>query len=376
MSTTAPIKASNSGPLGTVKERAGFGPTLLDWGRLNGRVGLPWQVSDPYAVWVSEIMLQQTQVETVKGYFARFMISFPTINVLASASEEEVLAVWAGLGYYRRAKFMHQAATQVMKTHGGNLPRTAAELSTLPGIGRSTAAAIASICHGEPVAIMDGNVARVLARHWAMKEDVGTSLGRNRLWLTAASVMDTRAPGLYTQSIMDLGATVCMPRAPKCDACPFESSCKARAAGDPTHFPIKTKSGTPKRLSNEIWRVWTDGSRIGLRKNTDLSGVWQSMVVFGFDDEALITATTSTLDVWHFEHAFSHYDLHANVELIAVSPDELDAQAYRADWLALSVCEAGHLPLPTPIKTALARIESILTKSSKALPGLTPKKET
>ena len=370
----APSKPASARALGTSRERADFGPALLDWGRRHGRANLPWQVADPYAVWVSEIMLQQTQVETVKSYFERFMNQFPTVRALAAASEEAVLSAWAGLGYYRRAKFMHKAAILVVAEHGGELPRAAADLAGLPGIGRSTAAAIASLCHGERAAIMDGNVARVLARRWAMKEDAGTAAGRNRLWLTAQAAVDAKDPGLYTQSVMDLGATVCLPRSPRCAECPFETVCKARARGEPTRYPIKARNETPRRSSDEVWRLWTDGVRVGMRKNTDGTGVWQSMAVFGFDDKALMAACGASMGSWSFEHAFSHYDLRAQVELVAVSSDDLDLQADRAEWLAVSPRDAQKLPLPTPIKACLAQIVIILKERGAAMRGARRKK--
>lgn len=342
--------------LGGEEERADFAPTLLRWGRVHGRKGLPWQVSDAYAVWVSEVMLQQTQVETVLKYYSKFMTTFPTVADLARAPEDEVLAVWAGLGYYRRAKFLHKAAKEVVANHGGSMPQKASELAELAGIGRSTAAAIASIAHGERVAIMDGNVVRVIARRWGMAADVSTGKALAVLWATAEELVDVEEPGLYTQSIMDLGATVCLPRAPLCLQCPFASKCVAFISGCPTAFPVKAKKQKERRVDVEAWRVWFDGRRVAMRKNTDQSGVWQSMLVFGRNDSALIRVKSHVDQSWAFKHVFSHYDLQVEVEIHRVETDELDMWAEREEWMLIEPAKALVLAVPKPVKDVLARL--------------------
>lgn len=340
-------------PLGSAQGRLEFTRALMDWGRKHGRVGLPWQVRDGYSVWVSEVMLQQTQVETVKKYYEKFMALWPTVEALANAAEDQVLAAWAGLGYYRRAKFLRKGALHVMESLGGHMPKTASELALLPGIGRSTAAAIASIAHGQRVAIMDGNVARVLARHWAMSEDVGTASAQKKLWATAESLVSEEDAGFYTQSIMDLGATVCAPKAPKCGACPMAGSCQALALGRPEGYPIKEKKEKERRVEREIWRVAHDGNRIALMKNEAETGVWQSMIVFGLlgEDSGRIQ------DRWSFKHVFSHYDLHVEVILCLMDPPALEKEVEKRGLMAETPEHAFNLALPKPVRDVLERIQ-------------------
>lgn len=202
--------------------------SLLDW-YAAGRRDLPWRhTSDPYAIWVSEIMLQQTRVAVVIDRFRGFLSCFPTVSALASASEQDVLAMWSGLGYYRRARMMHSAARQLAARGAAGLPATAAELRTLPGIGAYTAAAIASIAYGEAVAVVDGNVERVLCRlmRWNAGADAATL--RRKVEQVAAQFLDPQSPGDFNQAMMELGATVCLPRNPRCQECPLLAHCLTR----------------------------------------------------------------------------------------------------------------------------------------------------
>lgn len=345
--------AEACGPLGSARGRHEFTQALMGWGRKHGRVGLPWQVRDGYAVWVSEVMLQQTQVETVKKYYEKFMALWPTVGALASASEDEVLAAWAGLGYYRRAKFLRKGALHVMESLGGSMPTAASELALLPGIGRSTAAAIASIAHGQAVAIMDGNVARVLARHWAFAEDVGAASAQKKLWATAESLVSHDDPGFYTQSIMDLGATVCSPKAPKCGSCPMAGSCQALALGRPEGYPVKEKKEKTRRVDREVWRVAHDGEKIALMKNDAQTGVWQSMIVFGLLEEP----AGRIQDQWSFKHIFSHYDLHVEVVLCLMDPPALAREVKKRGLIAESPQKALALALPKPVRDVIERID-------------------
>jgi A/G-specific adenine glycosylase len=212
---------------------AGFAGRVVRWQQTHGRSGLPWQGSrDPYRVWLSEIMLQQTQVSVVLDYFARFLARFPDVVALAAASQDEVMSLWSGMGYYSRARNLHRCAQEVVASHGGRFPATAAELATLPGIGRSTAAAIASFCFGERVAILDGNVKRVLTRVLGFEHDLAVAANERDLWARAQDLLP--AVGCaedmprYTQGVMDLGATLCLPRNPQCLLCPV-SGCAPRA---------------------------------------------------------------------------------------------------------------------------------------------------
>ena len=214
---------------------------LLAWYAAHKRA-LPWRDHpDPYAVWVSEVMLQQTQVATVMPYFACWMQRFPTVEALAAADEQEVLALWEGLGYYRRARALHRAAREIVARHGGSLPADPSALQSLPGIGKYTAHAIASLAFGRDVAALDGNVRRVFARVAALETPIDTAAGEKALWALAESHLPPGRAADYNQALMDLGATVCTPRAPRCVACPLDSFCKARQNGNPEAFPKKQR---------------------------------------------------------------------------------------------------------------------------------------
>jgi len=215
---------------------------LLRWYRANRR-DLPWRrTRDPYAIWISETMLQQTRVETVIPYYERFLARFPTVKDLATADEDDVFAHWAGLGYYSRARNLQRAAQDVVRDHGGALPRTAEELRALPGIGPYTAGALASIAFDAPEAIVDGNVVRVLARVHGIRDDVARKPTMDAIWREAAELACGESPGDLNQALMELGALVCTPRAPRCLACPLMRICDARAQGDAEALPLKTRA--------------------------------------------------------------------------------------------------------------------------------------
>ena len=215
-----------------------FRRRLLAWWRRHGRKDLPWQQEPtPYRVWVSEVMLQQTQVATVIPYYRRFLERFPDLPALAAAPLDEVLHLWSGLGYYGRARRLHRAAREVLERHGGELPDDEAALAKLPGIGPSTAAAIQALARDRPAAILDGNVQRVLARLEAVEGWPGASAVRRRLWELARAYAAGRSGRRYTQALMDLGATLCTPRAPACGRCPTAALCRARAAGRQEELP-------------------------------------------------------------------------------------------------------------------------------------------
>jgi A/G-specific adenine glycosylase len=212
---------------------------LLRWYDRHRRE-LPWRRrSDPYAVWVAEVLLQQTRVETVKPYFVRFLRRFPDVEALAAADVDDVLKAWEGLGYYGRARNLHRAARQVARDHGGDLPATATELRRLPGVGAYTAAAIASIAFGADEPVLDGNVARVLCRLFRVGGDPRTSGGRKRLTGLARRLLPPGAAGEFNQAMMDLGATVCRPAKPLCGSCPLEAHCRARHRGEQCAYPRK-----------------------------------------------------------------------------------------------------------------------------------------
>lgn len=258
---------------------ADFAPNLVRWQRRHGRHVLPWQSQppDPYRVWVSEIMLQQTQVQTVIPYFERFMQRFPNLASLARADEHDVLALWSGLGYYRRARHLHACAQTLMQQHHGGFPSRADELSRLPGIGPSTAAAIASIVFGERVAILDGNVKRVLARlfcvdaPWASPA-LESALGHKAQQLLPA---DAALMPAYTQAIMDLGALICKVKDPACIQCPVRKACQAHARDRVHHYP------RPRRARQLVqhhlyWAVLIDQEAVWLMRQPD-DGIWPAL---------------------------------------------------------------------------------------------------
>jgi A/G-specific adenine glycosylase len=298
-----------------------FAERVIAWQRAHGRSGLPWQLTrDPYRVWLSEIMLQQTQVTTVLGYYERFLQRFPTVAALAAAPSEEVLALWSGLGYYARARNLHRCAQAVVAEHGGAFPASAAQLAELPGIGRSTAAAIAAFCFGERVAILDGNVKRVLTRVLAYERDIAQAASEKALWAIATGLLPVAPPGgpleaamsTYTQGLMDLGATVCTIRRPACDACPAHAMCAGHASGNPEKFPVKTrKLKRGKRTGVLLWLQQKD--RVWLVRRAD-SGVWAQLWSLPEFDTAValeraVKDWPGTLE-WMapFKHVLTHFD--------------------------------------------------------------------
>ncbi len=219
-----------------------FAPQLLKWWDEHGRKDLPWQQQrSPYRVWVSEIMLQQTQVVTVIPYFQRFMARFPDIATLAAAPLDDVLHLWTGLGYYARARNLHRAAQQMVRDHGGQFPERIDEVAALPGIGRSTAGAVLSLSLGQHHAILDGNVRRVLARLIALPVAAQSTAGQQQLWPLAERLTPALRVADYNQAMMDLGATCCTPRKPACGRCPQQQICAAAASGEPERWPLKVK---------------------------------------------------------------------------------------------------------------------------------------
>jgi A/G-specific adenine glycosylase len=270
---------------------------LVAWQRQEGRHHLPWQgVRDPYRVWLSEIMLQQTQVSTVLVYFDRFLMRFPEVAALAAAPLDDVLTLWSGLGYYTRARNLHKCAQAVMSEHGGQFPPTAELLETLPGIGRSTAAAIASFCFDERATILDGNVKRVLTRVMAWGQDLALSANEKALWQAAAVVLPRQGRDMpsYTQGLMDLGATVCTQRKPSCLVCPWADLCQARLLGQPETYPVKTRK--LKRSKRESWCLWVEQGGLVWLVQRPGKGVWASLWTLPlFDSETELQAVAASL---------------------------------------------------------------------------------
>ncbi|RZL68314.1 MAG: A/G-specific adenine glycosylase [Variovorax sp.] len=336
-----------------------FAHRVADWQRTHGRSELPWQnTRDPYRVWLSEVMLQQTQVVTVLGYFARFLEKFPTVAALAAASEDDVFALWSGLGYYSRARNMHRCAQEVVARFEGAFPRTAVQLMTLPGIGRSTASAIAAFCFGERVAILDGNVKRVLTRVLGFGEDLSVAANERALWDDATALLPAaEAPEVisrYTQGLMDLGATVCTPRKPNCLLCPVNDLCVAVKEGGPERYPVKTRK--LKRTAESLWmlRAVDGAGRVWLEKRP-ARGIWSGLYCMPvFDDRdaliaALPSASEAMADGTSFVHVLTHKDLHLHP--VAVRIPSGIALSEQGRWFAAE--DWPDLGLPAPIRKLL-----------------------
>ena len=292
-----------------------FAARVLQWYDDHGRKDLPWQNSgDAYRVWVSEIMLQQTQVRTVIPYYVRFMRRFPDVLTLAGAELDEVLQHWSGLGYYARARNLHRAAKLIRDEHGGRFPADADAVSALPGIGRSTAGAILALAFGQRHAILDGNVKRVLARHAAVAGWPGKTAVARELWELAEARTPMQRVGDYTQAMMDLGATLCTRSAPACGSCPVNGDCAALAAGEVDRFPgRKPKRERPLRETTMVLAVADGAVYLERRPATGIwGGLWSLPEVSDIGDwcarrfnaDAVETQSWDTL-----RHSFSHYDL-------------------------------------------------------------------
>ena len=255
---------------------ASFAARVIDWQHTHGRHALPWQgTRDPYRVWLSEIMLQQTQVATVLAYYSRFLERFPDVHALAAAPLDDVFALWSGLGYYSRARNLHRCAQAVVAEHGARFPTSSEALAQLPGIGRSTAAAIAAFCFGERVAILDGNVKRVLTRALGFGGDLASAAQERLLWEQATRLLPDKAVEAYTQGLMDLGASVCLARSPHCLLCPVRVNCIAAREGSPESYPVKTRKLKRGRREHVwLWLQWRD--QLWLTQRPD-SGVWAGL---------------------------------------------------------------------------------------------------
>jgi len=333
---------------------------VVHWQQTHGRHDLPWQnTRDPYRVWLSEIMLQQTQVATVLDYFPRFLARFPDVGSLSAAPLDDVLGLWSGLGYYSRARNLHGCALDVMRLHRGEFPKSAQALQTLPGIGRSTAGAIAALCFGERVAILDGNVRRVLTRVLGFDADLASAANERQLWNEASKLLPTHdlrhAMARYTQGMMDLGATVCTAKKPKCAVCPVAASCVARALGQPERYPVKTRK--LKRSAQSIWLLWaqTAQASVWLSKRPT-PGVWAGLYCFPLFDsrEALESALPQAYrpalrDAPAFVHVLTHKDLHLHPVQVQLPVSAMTG----ADGAWITANEWPALGLPAPVRKLL-----------------------
>jgi A/G-specific adenine glycosylase len=354
----APVPETPSFP------RVDVSPRLLAWYGKAGR-DLPWRrTRDPYSVWLSEIMLQQTGVVAVIPYYERFLGRFSDVAVLAAAPVEEVVELWAGLGYYSRARNLHAAARQVVEIHGGHFPQSLEELTALPGIGRSTAGAILAIAFDIPAPILDGNVRRVLCRLFAWQDDPRSSAAEKQLWNWAEDLTPVERPHHYAQAIMDLGATLCTPRSPACERCPLESLCRARALGLEEELPRRrVKPAVPIRI--QVALLLEQEGRFLVRRRPlsgMLGGLWEfpaAAVAAGSDPAAAASRLlrdlggTGTLRLaGGVDHVYSHFKL--DLRLYRGLAPEAPGIAEDVESRWLTATELAGCPLHGAHKKALA----------------------
>ena len=359
--------APHSAPIAELAD-PGFSAAVIDWQKQHGRHALPWQnTRDAYRIWLSEIMLQQTQVAAVIPYYQRFLQRFPDLRSLAVAPSEDVMAHWSGLGYYSRARNLHRCAQRVVAEHGGVFPPDPLLLADLPGIGRSTAAAIAAFAYGTRAAILDGNVKRVFARVFGVDGYPGEKAIENLLWQRAVALLPQQGVESYTQGLMDLGATLCSRTKPLCSTCPLMQRCVAYADGRVHELPLrKPKKAVPERQTAML--VITDANQVLLQQRPD-SGIWGGLLSLpeldAATDQALFDGAmaravapfgtvASCERMTPFAHVFTHFKLHIAPYRVRLArrlefAGQLNHVWYDADKLA-------DAPLPAPVKKLLVAV--------------------
>lgn len=336
-----------------------FTSRLIAWQKIAGRHGLPWQKTrDPYRIWLSEIMLQQTQVATVIPYYQRFLASFPDVMALAAAPIEQVITHWAGLGYYARARNLHRCAQQIATVHAGKFPKLPAELIELAGIGRSTAAAIAAFAFSQPAAILDGNVKRVLCRQFGIEGFPGSASVDRSLWALAESLLPTRDIESYTQGLMDLGATLCSRKRPDCEQCPVNADCIARRDGRQGELPAsRPRSAVPERTATFVMILHQQQLLLERRPP---SGIWGGLLVppEGEVNQVLrklgLTAI-SQHSLPKLKHTFTHFRLTIQPVLCKIEAHFSCAET-GLSWVDLD--KAADAGVPTPIGKLIRQVAS------------------
>lgn len=349
---------------------ASFAERLVAWQKQHGRHDLPWQnTHDPYAIWVSEIMLQQTQVNAVIGYYQRFMQRFPTIAALATADLDAVLQHWSGLGYYARARNLHAAAQRIITQHHGIFPQDVSHIQALPGIGRSTAAAIASFAFGQAHPILDGNVKRVFARHFAVEGWPGLLLIEKTLWQLAETLLPDHDIAAYNQGLMDLGATLCTRTKAQCSGCPLQASCLAHAQQRVHRLPSpRPRKATPQKYTSML--LLMVGQEVLLQKRPS-RGIWGGLwslpeagleyeTLKDVDIQQLLSAGLTSVSASPLQpltlralppvqHAFTHFKLAISPYLIELTHKPV----LMPDQQWLSIDDAIAAALPTPVRNIL-----------------------
>jgi len=342
---------------------ATFSASLIHWQKQHGRHQLPWQQTrDAYRIWLSEIMLQQTQVSTVIPYYHRFLQQYPTVKTLAAAPVGQVMSLWAGLGYYTRARNLHRCAQVIARQHRGIFPDDVKSLAALPGIGPSTAAAITAFAYGTRAAILDGNVKRVLCRVFGVEGFPGSQAVERQLWQLAAGLLPERDIEAYTQGLMDLGATVCTRTKPRCDACPMQARCIAHATLRTAELPMRrTKKITPEKRSVMLWVTYEGELLLEQRPPIGIWGGLQSLPELerlGGNPEAadwFAEARTVLADMGEiaqlsvlpdFVHAFTHFRLRVTPLRITLARRHWLAAQDSYHWRAITALESAALPAP------------------------------
>ncbi len=331
-----------------------FTPSLIRWQKQYGRHDLPWQnTTDPYRIWLSEIMLQQTQVQTVIPYYARFLQRFPTVADLAAAPLEEVLELWAGLGYYARARNLHACARTVVAEHQGRFPETASALATLPGIGRSTAAAISAFAFGQRAAILDGNVKRVFCRVFGIEGVPTTTAVDQQLWELADTMLPKKEVAAYTQGLMDLGATCCTRAKAQCPICPMRAFCVAWQTDRVHELPHrKTRTTLPVRTS-QVWLI-RDDTHVWLERR-QACGIWGGLLSLPDAESVMLPRSAEPLNTVQVRHKFTHFELHAEVTRYQIASTASPTATNRQRELEpYPLADAETLALPTPWRKLLA----------------------
>lgn len=342
-----------------------FAHQIITWQRLHGRHDLPWQnTRDPYAIWVSEIMLQQTQVTAVIAYYQKFMQRFPTIESLAAAEQDEVMQQWSGLGYYSRARNLHKAAQIIRDQFAGQFPQDFELIQQLPGIGRSTAAAISSFAFDAPQPILDGNVKRVFARHFLLEGWPGLPKVQKQLWQLAEQLMPAGDAVAYTQGLMDLGATLCTRGKPRCEECPLQQTCVAYAANRVKQLPSpKPRKALPEKSVTML--LFLRGDEILLEKRPP-TGIWgglwslpeakngEDIQRIGREKYGCETELLAALPI--LSHAFTHFKLHITPQPLKIVQQLSVAQ--QSPSMFLSYQDAIGAALPTPVRSIIKSLSA------------------
>ena len=344
---------------------------MLAWYRKHRR-DLPWRARDdeapnPYHVFISEAMLQQTQVATVIDYFQRFIEAFPTVEALAKADEQQVLRLWQGLGYYRRARNLHAAAKVIVAQHGGRVPDTVADLLALPGVGRYTAGAVASMAYGRPEPIVDGNVARVLARWFAIQDAIDLPMAREKLWSLAEALVPAKGAGDFNQAMMELGALVCLPRGPRCLVCPVVELCEAAKRQVSEAYPVKGARKKPRGVRHHILAIESGGAFLFQRRPA--TGLWSNMWQLATIEAMEGQAEAQAIAAWVKEtcgvtiaqpqrvESFTHQTTHRTIEFVLwrarARRRKRDSDA--AVWRKLD--EVDDLPMSNPQRRAITMLK-------------------